>query len=205
MTSFAIIPRGGFGNELSDRLELAADVTRARSPADAFKSGADVVIAALHREDRRLLATCDGAAFANSIRLLPVVLEPGWIRCGPLVDPVAGGPCYGCFVVRRHQRGVEDAVNHPADTCLSRQAELAVRMVARMSSQHAAGQVLECSLDHGDLRSATLFGVAGCPRCSRPAADRGDRFLREIRAVRAPGPAALDGAPQERVTASNLV
>jgi len=70
VTSFAIIPRGGFGNELSDRLELAADVTRARSPADAFKSGADVVIAALHREDRRLLATCDGAAFANSIRNL---------------------------------------------------------------------------------------------------------------------------------------
>jgi bacteriocin biosynthesis cyclodehydratase domain-containing protein len=198
LTSFAIIARGEFGIEVAARLRRITNAVRTAAPAEAFDSGAAVVIVALQREDRGLLARCDELAFTRAARFLPVIIEPGWLRCGPLIDPRAGGPCYQCFVVRRHQRGVEDelsdalhadsvASQHPADGYLPLHAELAARLVCRvcrelsMPHSNAAGEVLECALDRLELRSARLIGVAGCPRCAPPWPMRAEQFLRDVR------------------------
>jgi hypothetical protein len=197
LKSLAIIARGAFGIEVATRLQRTTSIIRTAAPAAAFDSGAALVIVALQREDRGLLAKCDEFAFTNAARFLPVIIEPGWLRCGPLIDPVAGGPCYQCFVVRRHQRGVEDelsdalaadpaASQHPADGYLPVHAELAARLVGRvcresaMPRSTAAGEVLECALDRLELRSARLIGVAGCPRCAPPWPMRAEQFVRDV-------------------------
>ncbi|MGN6872371.1 MAG: hypothetical protein ACTHMY_28615 [Solirubrobacteraceae bacterium] len=198
MKSLAIIARGEFGIEVASQLQRITNTRQTAAPAEAFDSGAALVVVALQREDRGLLAECDEVAFGKAARFLPVIIEPGWLRCGPLIDPLAGGPCYRCFVVRRHQRGVEDelsdaleadavASQHPADGYLPVHAELAAHLVGsvcrRLSMPHsnAAGEVLECGLDRLELRSARLIGVAGCPRCAPTWPMRADRFVRDVR------------------------
>lgn len=201
MSSLAIIARGRFGIEVADRLEQIVDATRAASPSEAFDSGAETVIVALEREDRTLLERCDEAAFMKSARLLPAVIEPGWLRCGPLIDPLAEGPCYHCFVVRRHQRWVEDDISDelhatpetakgPADGYLPAHVELAARVLAGMSGRLTEpvgappGQVLECSLDRLEIRQGTLIGVAGCSRCASAHTISTAEFLRDVRLLR---------------------
>lgn len=214
-----VIARGDFGEQVAALLGQLATGSRDSPAAHAFVSGIKAVVVALHREDRRLLLACDQCAFDTRIPFLPVVLEPGWLRCGPLIDPRRRGPCYRCYAIRLHQRGADDEISErlyrdegalaqAADGFLTVHAKLAALVAARIiggdqrGQSRFAGRVWRFSLDRLDAEFGTLLGVAGCGRCAEHDEQRHDRFLQEVRVVlkhsdvpaSTPALAAHDGA-----------
>nr|WP_239078016.1 TOMM precursor leader peptide-binding protein [Streptomyces sp. SID9124] len=170
-------------------------------PEHAFE-GADTVVAALWRTAPALCERLDTLAYETGVRWLPVVLEPGQVRVGPLVVP-GTGPCHNCFETRRLQHDPQPAAAAALGAAYDRdpdcgpagylpqQARTAAGLAAGLlrAPDTEAGTVLRLPAGSRAVRRDTVTRRHGCPRCSpdRPQRDLGAvmrRVIKEAAGVR---------------------
>lgn len=183
-TRAALLSVGPFGARVAEFMEHLGAGTRLpqhTDPEDAFDGSHNAVVLALWRPAPELADHVDILAHRAAVPWLPVVLEPGFIRVGPVVFPGVG-PCHRCYAARAAQHdshpriaaAIANALDHePAHGPrghLPQHARTAAGLAASVLRRPAAmaGHVLSVMPRRRSVQRDAVVAVHGCSRCGRP-------------------------------------
>jgi bacteriocin biosynthesis cyclodehydratase domain-containing protein len=186
---------GAFGAAVAAELAAAvapvATRTGSGAPPDADAVAAVSAVAVVAgRPVPAIAERVDELAFQTRVPWLPILIESGVLRIGPVIVP-GFGACYRCFRHRLRQHAaappVEAALDRHYRTSTADEpyghlpgtavlaAVVAAGILARTAADPVgeAGRVRQRDLATGRLTDGRVVGVHGCPRCGLHRDERG--------------------------------
>lgn len=200
MSSMLVLTEGRFGEEVGRRIEERVPRTTVRRLTEAVLElpallrGVTFVSVAAWRPYRWEMDRIDEACFRVGMRWSSAVLSGTSLLSGPLVDPLAGGPCFSCYTRRWRTHLAVPEREAAIEAAYAQDASLGVEgFLPGHAALAAAGLLLDCraagrrigALTITDLLSLAVDDVRvvpvhDCARCSRNSSGI-ERYVKDLK------------------------